>query len=133
MTTGVDNALVGTPTSVSWHRRAAQSCAPRQRVWRGIHDYLNPAAFRNPGEWHIRKSRQQARFALPALLEVDMALSRIFSVREKQRLELRGEAFNVINRANFLAPNTTLNTGTFGQITTAGSPRIMQLALKLYF
>jgi hypothetical protein len=70
-----------------------------------------------------------------------MKLSRTFPVREHQTLELRWEVFNVPNRVNLAAPNTTLSSGTFGQITSdingsssqAGDPRLMQLALKFVF
>ncbi|MDE3164177.1 MAG: TonB-dependent receptor, partial [Acidobacteriota bacterium] len=77
----------------------------------------------------------------PSMIQVDMKLSRVFQVREHQTLELRWEIFNVPNRVNLAAPNTTLSAGTFGLITSdingsssqAGDPRIMQLALKYVF
>jgi hypothetical protein len=47
-------------------------------------------------------------------------------------LELRGEASNVINRANFGVPVLTMTSSQFGQITSATDPRILQLTLKLY-
>ena len=61
-----------------------------------------------------------------------------------QKLEVRVEAFNVLNsfRAG-CAPgasgcpsggvNTTLNSNTFGQIRNSLDPRIMQFALKYAF
>jgi len=77
----------------------------------------------------------------PSMVQVDMKLSRNFQIREHQTVELRWEVFNVPNRVNLAAPNATLNSGTFGQITSdingsssqAGDPRIMQLALKFVF
>ena len=50
---------------------------------------------------------------------------------EGMRLDIRWEAFNVLNHANFLNPGVNLNSGTtFGIISTASDPRIMQLAAK---
>jgi len=132
VTTGIDNALVGTPTSVSGTGERPNLVLPANVYGQGIHGYLNPAAFATPANGTFGNLGAGTVLA-PGSLEVDMALSRILPVRETRSFELRGEAFNVINRANFLAPNTTLSAGTFGQITTAGSPRIMQLALKLVF
>jgi hypothetical protein len=80
-------------------------------------------------------------------LQFDLSLSRVFGIYESMKLEARAEAFNVINHTNFIAPNTStgipgistggislsISSATFGQITTAGDPRILQFALKLIF
>jgi hypothetical protein len=62
-----------------------------------------------------------------------MALSRSFQVREAQRVEFRAEAFNVTNSFIKNNPTVNLNSGNFGQITSAKDPRIMQFALKYFF
>jgi len=49
-------------------------------------------------------------------------------------MDLRFEAFNVLNHTRFNNPGTSLSSGnTLGQITSALDPRILQLALKLNF
>jgi hypothetical protein len=69
----------------------------------------------------------------PGIVTIDMALVRMFRVREKTTLQVRGEAFNLPNRANFNTPVATLNSGSFGQIQSTGAPRIVQVAMKLLF
>jgi hypothetical protein len=69
----------------------------------------------------------------PGQLNLDVSLSRLFSLTERFHLEARAEGFNVINHTNFNNPNTNLNSSTFGRITSAGDPRILQFALKLHF
>ncbi|HUA19397.1 MAG TPA: TonB-dependent receptor [Bryobacteraceae bacterium] len=54
--------------------------------------------------------------------------------REDARLQIRLEAFNVLNRVQFAAPDTNVGDATFGQITAqANQPRQVQAALRLYF
>jgi hypothetical protein len=54
--------------------------------------------------------------------------------REGARLEIRLEAFNVLNRVQFAAPDTNVGDATFGQISSqANQPRQVQIALKLYY
>jgi hypothetical protein len=69
----------------------------------------------------------------PGAWQLDTALSRIFQVREAQKLELRAEAFNVTNSLRRGNPTTILNSNTFGQIISAADARILQFALKYVF
>ena len=94
--------------------------------------WINPLAFvQNPTGTFGIVGRNAVR--APGVLRVDASLSREFVFHERYRLEARGEGFNVINHANFSAPNTNLSSATFGRITAAGDPRILQFALKLHF
>jgi Carboxypeptidase regulatory-like domain len=70
----------------------------------------------------------------PSNWNLDAALWRTFRITEKTKMDLRVEAFNVLNHTRFNNPGTSLNNGnTLGQITSALDPRIMQLALKVNF
>jgi hypothetical protein len=63
-----------------------------------------------------------------------MGLSRLVTVTQRQVLEFRVEAFNLFNNFNWGNPTTNFDSGQFGRITaTAGSPRIMQFAVKYEF
>ena len=60
-------------------------------------------------------------------------MTRTFKVGRTQNLQFRWEIFNVINKVNYNGPVTALNSASFGQIQSAGDPRIMQFALKVDF
>lgn len=49
------------------------------------------------------------------------------------RLQLRLEAFNILNRANLDLPDGFLGSPTFGRILSAGSPRRVQFGVKALF
>jgi hypothetical protein len=69
----------------------------------------------------------------PGSIGFDAGLSRTFSIREGQNLQIRAEAFNVLNHTNYGNPNVTLSSSSFGKITSASDPRIMQFAIKYTF
>jgi hypothetical protein len=48
-------------------------------------------------------------------------------------VEIRAEAFNVLNHPTFQNPTATGSSSTFGRILTANDPRILQFALKFVF
>jgi Carboxypeptidase regulatory-like domain len=72
-------------------------------------------------------------FAAPGLNNWDAALLKDTAIKEGMNLEFRAEAFNAFNHAQFGQPDGNVNSGTFGIISTANSPRILQLSLKLLF
>ena len=67
----------------------------------------------------------------PGFQSLDAALLRNIKLQEALTLQVRADAFNAFNHTNLSLPNTTFTSGTFGQITSAGDARIMQLSLKL--
>jgi len=69
----------------------------------------------------------------PSSFQNDFALTRTFNITNAHSIQFRWEVFNLINHVNFNAPITALNSASFGQIQTAGDPRIMQFALKFAF
>jgi hypothetical protein len=67
----------------------------------------------------------------PGDVNTDLAVLRYVNFGPDLRLQLRGEFFNVFNKANFNSPVTTLTSGNFGRITGAGPGRVIQLAAKV--
>jgi hypothetical protein len=67
-------------------------------------------------------------------LNENLSLAKIFRVTERMRVDFRAEAFNVSNRVVFGGPQTSLNSSTFGAISSqANSPRQMQGGFKVYW
>ena len=94
--------------------------------------YFNVDAFaQNPAGTFGTSGRNILRG--PGNATVDFGLLKNFAVRERHRLQFRAEFFNLFNRVNLGNPNTNRNAGNFGRITSAGSPRVAQLALKYTF
>ena len=69
----------------------------------------------------------------PGTFNIDFGAYRVFDIKERLKLQLRGEFFDFLNNAEFNNPNTTVTNTNFGRITSARNPRIIQLALKLKF
>jgi hypothetical protein len=126
VTTGVDNALTGQS-----NQRPNVISNPVPTV-QNVNDWLLAPAFSSPTAGTYGNLGINA-FQGPGILEVDMGISRLFPVRERQHVEFRAEAFNILNRLNANNPTATLNSASFGKILSAADPRIMQLALKYVF
>jgi hypothetical protein len=70
----------------------------------------------------------------PSIFNQDLSLIKNTRIRETVTLQLRFEYFNAFNHPNFDLPNTGLNSGAFGRITsTVLLPRVGQVAAKLNF
>jgi carboxypeptidase family protein len=95
--------------------------------------YLNPSSFSQPALGTFGNSQRNSLLG-PGFWQLDLGLTRIFQVRENQRLEFRAEGFNVTNSTRFKAPASNFNSlNTFGLITASEDARILQFALKYVF
>jgi len=69
----------------------------------------------------------------PGYANVDFSMFKNIALWREHRLQVRGEFFNFFNHVNLGNPNGTLTSAKFGTISTAGSPRILQVAMKYSF
>lgn len=71
----------------------------------------------------------------PGFLTFNAEITRQFKIREGQNLQLRFEAFNLLNHPNFANPSNSNPASTgFGTITTTlGTPRVLQAAARYQF
>ncbi len=127
VTAGRDNTLTGIgldrPNLVL---PEAKSIDPNPRV------FFNAAAFaQNPNGTFGNLGR--TAFHGPGRINFDASVSRSFRFHERYRLESRFEAFNAINHTNYNNPATGLTSSTFGKITGAAEPRILQLSMKFHY
>ena len=104
--------------------------------------WINPAAFSVPAPQTWGNAGRNLLRG-PALWQVDTAASKRFQIKEWASLELRGECFNLLNRAQFGNPAANISSpASFGRITTlvntvgptgSGTPREFQLAIRAIF
>jgi outer membrane receptor protein involved in Fe transport len=69
----------------------------------------------------------------PKSFNADLGLLKTTRITERTALQFRAEFFNIFNNVNFRLPNGTLTSASYGTITSAYDPRIIQFALKLSF
>ncbi len=99
-----------------------------------IANYLNRAAFATPAPGTIGNSVRNSIGGPGYWNGIDLALRRVIAFSNTQNVELRVEAFNLVNSFNWGNPETNFNSGQFGRITAqAGNPRIMQFGVKYGF
>ena len=109
--------------------------------------YFDPAAFTCSGSPCVPTSGYglpRDFFRGPGRTNLDMTLAKTTAITERLNVEIRVDAFNVFNRAEFANPDTNVSDigSTFGQVTTTDlgtganlvqTQRIVQLAGRLTF
>ncbi len=97
-----------------------------------VQRYFNTAAFaQNPAGTFGTSGRNILRG--PGQATIDFGAIKNFAITEKVRLQFRAEFFNLLNRVNLGNPNQNQSSAQFGVITSAGAPRVAQMALRLRF
>ncbi len=94
---------------------------------------FNTALFSLPALGDFGNARRRF-FHGPGSDDTDFALAKSTTVLDGRELELRAEAFNVFNHAQFFGPASVegnIGSATFGQIVSAAPPRLMQMSARL--
>ncbi len=100
--------------------------------------FANPQVVTTPAPFTLGTApRTYGGCRQPGQSNANLSLFKDFSLarlREGARLQFRAETFNAFNHPWFSGPNSSLNSGSFGVITSqANSPRELSLALKFYW
>jgi hypothetical protein len=70
----------------------------------------------------------------PGKANLDLGAHKVIALRESMKLEFRTEIFNLFNHTQFFNPDGNITDGaSFGQVTRAQDPRLIQLALRLTY
>jgi hypothetical protein len=94
-----------------------------------IDRWFDTSAFAVQPQYTYGNSGRNILFG-PVSHNMDLSLSKGFSITERKRLQFRAESFNFTNTPAFGQPGATLNGLGVGQITSAGDPRRIQFGLK---
>jgi hypothetical protein len=98
-----------------------------------VNEWFNPAAFAVQPTGTFGNLGRNAIYG-PGTIQWDMALSRSFKMKERYLLVFRSEFFNIMNHGNWTNPGVSIaSPASFGVITAFGSPRIIQMSMKLFF
>jgi hypothetical protein len=99
---------------------------------RTLSRWFNTAAFANPALYTFGNSPRSVLRG-PGIVTTDLTLEKTIGVFGGKRLDIRAEAYNLLNRANFNIPGFTLGAADFGVISSARSPRTVQLGARFLF
>jgi hypothetical protein len=69
----------------------------------------------------------------PGYRDVDLGLLRDFRFERGLVFQIRGEATNAFNLVSMSAPTASLSSGNNGKITSAATPRLIQVGARLTF
>lgn len=101
---------------------------------RSLDRYFDTSAFAPAPTYSLGSdSRTQPRLRTPGIKTFDIMLARTQTIRERVNLQFRAEFFDAFNSPQFGAPNGSVTATNFGQITSAGGSRQIQLGLRLSF
>jgi len=133
-----NSAVSGRPDIVGDPNHASVASGPIHNN-DGINPWFNTAAFAQvctadgcPSGARPGSSRPGSVRG-PGLWRGDLSGFKNIKFNDRMNLQFRAEAFNVFNHTNPDTISTSSTSGTFGKVTAYRDPRILQLALKLYF
>ncbi len=99
-----------------------------------LNSYFNANPFNAPEDFEFGSApRYLPSCRGPALVNQDVTLVKNFNIRKRQYVQLKMEAYSPWNTPQWELPNVGFGDTTFGQISTAGGNRTLQLAVKFHY
>jgi hypothetical protein len=137
--TGVDTAFSGISNQRANQVSGAVYGETQEDAQGRLINYLNRSAFAAPSPGTVGTSVRNGIVGPSYWNGINLALRRLIALTGTQNIELRIEAFNLLNSFSWgtpavASPTVNLASGQFGRITTQqGDPRIMQFGIKYAF
>jgi hypothetical protein len=115
--------------------RADQSCDGRSTLKnkdvRGNgHYWFDIGCFAQPAPNHFGNSAPNF-ITGPGVNNWDIGAGKRIALHDSMNLQIRADAFNAFNHAQFLNPDSNMADTNFGKVTTTGPSREFQIAMKL--
>jgi len=115
--------------------RADQLCDGRstlknKSVRSNGHYWFDTSCFAKPAPNYFGNSAPNI-ITGPGINNWDIGAGKLIRLSEITALQFRADAFNALNHAQFMNPDSNMSDTNFGKITTAGPSREIQLSLKI--
>jgi hypothetical protein len=94
-------------------------------------DWFNAAAFTTPA--NVFGTASRGSILGPGIVAVDASLSRTVALGDTRSFEARVTATNVFNTVQYSGIDTTLNSQTFGQVTSTAAMRRLTVLARYRF
>ncbi|MDQ1468894.1 MAG: hypothetical protein QOJ99_374, partial [Bryobacterales bacterium] len=148
---GILTLMTGTPLTIGASGTSLNTPGNNQtadqvkavKILHGINignPWFDPTAFAQPTAPGVFGNTGRNIMSGPGFYNLDASLFKVLSIRERYKLEFRGEAFSLTNTPQFNNPNTGVNNynadpskNTFGVITGASGGRSLQMGVRLTF
>ncbi len=138
-TSSFDAGGLGNVPAIIAGNRPNVLCDPNANAPQDRLQYFNTACFQpNPtttttGVRNVVGNGGRGIINGPTTTRFDFTMTKIVRFGETVQVQLRGEAFNILNHTNFRALSTNVTATNFGQVTAVRDPRTIQLGAKIIF
>jgi hypothetical protein len=99
---------------------------------RGTAEYFNVNAYLDPPPYQFGTLGRNT-WVGPGLFNIDTTLSKRFHIKERYGFEIRAEAFNLLNNANYNQVGRIINAPGFGAVQSELPMRELQFGAKVTF
>jgi hypothetical protein len=137
-TASFDAAGLGNNPAAIAGNRPNLLCDPNANAPQTLQQFFNTGCFQaNPGIGtlvaNVPGTAGRGVVQGPSTARIDFTMTKNIRFNESMKLQLRAEAFNILNHTNFRTIGTNITLATYGTVTAVRDPRTIQLGAKFIF